>query len=112
MTRPRRRSSIAPRRPFIRDSNDFATADPPADGKWGYYAVNYYGFMQWDGVGNIPATQRRQLENLVNGAHAVNRRIRIFANPDTVDFWREARLAHADFVNTDKLAELAAAFAP
>ena len=99
-------------RPFVRDSNDFAASDPQADGKWGYYAVNYYSYMQWDGVGNIPATQRRQLENLVNGAHAAGRRIRIFASPDTTDFWREARLAHCDFVNTDKLAELAAAFAP
>ena len=74
--------------------------------------MNYYSYLQWDGVGNIPATQRRQLESLVNGAHAAGRRIRIFASPDTTDFWREARLAHVDFVNTDKLAELAAAFTP
>jgi hypothetical protein len=99
-------------RPYIRDSNDFSPSDPPADGKWGYYAVNYYTFMQWDGLGTVPATQRRQLENLVNGAHATGRRIRIYSNPDTVPYWNEARGAHADFVGTDKLAELAAAFAP
>ncbi|MDP2270174.1 MAG: hypothetical protein Q8N23_10215 [Archangium sp.] len=97
-------------RPYIRDSNSFSVNDPPADGKWGFYAVNYYAFMQWDGAGAIPATQRRQLENLINGAHATGRPIRLFANPDTTSYWSEAKAAHADFVNTDKLAELAAAF--
>lgn len=99
-------------RPYIRDSNDFSPSDAPADGKWGYYAVNYYSFMQWDGAGAIPTTQRKQLENLINGAHATGRRIRIFSNPDTAGYWTAARDAHVDFVNTDKLSELAAAFAP
>ena len=83
-----------------------------ADGRWGYYAVNYYSLMQWDGAGAIPTTQRKQLENLVNGAHATGRHIRIFSNPDTAGYWTAAREAHVDFVNTDKLSELAAAFAP
>ena len=99
-------------RPYIRDSNSFSANDPPADGKWGYYAVNYYSFMQWDGAGTIPTTQRKQLENLINGAHANGRRIRLFSNPDTAAYWAAAKDAHADFVNTDKLAELAAAFTP
>lgn len=99
-------------RPYTRDSNSFSPNDPPADGKWGFYAVNYYSFLQWDGQGAIPATQRRQLENLVNGAHATGRPLRIYASPDTAGFWAEARAAHADFVNTDKLAELNAAFTP
>lgn len=99
-------------RPYIRDSNSFSASDPPADGKWGYYALNYYSFMQWDGAGAIPATQRRQLENLVNGVHATGRRVRLFANPDTTGLWMEERAAHADFVNTDQLAALAGAFAP
>lgn len=99
-------------RPYTRDSNSFSVNDPPADGKWGFYAVNYYAFMQWDGAGAMPATQRRQLENLINGAHATGRPIRLFANPDTASYWAEAKAAQADFVNTDKLAELAAAFTP
>jgi hypothetical protein len=99
-------------RPFIRDSNSYAVTDAAADGRWGFYAVNYYAFMQWDGQGTIPATQRRQLTNLVNGAHATGRKLRIFASPDTKDFWLAAREAGVDFVNTDKLADLAQAFAP
>lgn len=98
-------------RPYIRDSNSYSPDDPRADGKWGFYAVNYYAFLAWNGVDPMPAAQRRQLENLVNGVHAKQRALRIFANPDTPAFWREARAAGVDFVNTDQLAELAAAFA-
>jgi hypothetical protein len=99
-------------RPYIRDSNSYAPTDPAADGRWAYSAVNYYAFMQWDGQGTIPATQRRQLQNLVNGVHASGRKLRLFANPDTQAYWLEARAAGVDFVNTDKLADLAQAFAP
>lgn len=100
----------APRR-FARDSNDFKSTDVPADGKWRAYAVNYFAFMQWDGNGNLPITQKRQLENLVNGAHASGRVIRIFSNPDTPEYWRAAKAAGVDFVNTDKLEQLAQTFA-
>jgi len=93
-------------RTFTRDSNDYSPSDPPADGKWSAYAVSYYGFMQWDGKGDIPPTQRRQLENLVNGAHLLNRRIRIYASQDAPAYWRAAKAAHLDFVNADDLTGL------
>ena len=95
-------------RPFARDSNSYARSDPPADGKWVAYAVNYFAFMQWPGDGTIPAAQRRQLENLVNGAHATGRTIRLYANPDGEAYWQAAKAAGVDFINTDQLAELAA----
>ncbi|PZR14910.1 MAG: hypothetical protein DI536_08995 [Archangium gephyra] len=103
-------SRAAPRR-FARDSNDYKTTDGAADGRWRAYAVNYWAFMQWDGNGKLPITQQRQLENLVNGAHANGRVIRIFSNPDTPGYWRAAKAAGVDFVNTDQLEQLAQTFA-
>lgn len=94
-------------RPYARDSNDYSPMDPAADGKWATYAVNYFSFMQWTGDGEIPRAQMRQLENLVNGAHATGRSIRIYASPDSNAYWQAAKAAHVDFINTDKLAELA-----
>jgi hypothetical protein len=98
-------------RPYTRDSNSYAPTDAPADGKWSAYAVSYWSFMQWDGAGAIPRAQARQLENLVNGAHAVGRRIRIYASPETADYWRAAKAAHVDFIGADDLSGLAAAVA-
>ena len=53
----------------------------------------------------------KQLENLVNGAHANGRVIRLFANPDTPEYWRAAKAAGVDFINTDNLEGLAQVFA-
>lgn len=98
-------------RPFARDSNTYKPDDAPADGRWRAYAVNYWALMQWDGQGAIPVTQRKQLENLVNGAHANGRVLRLFANPDTPEYWRAAKAAGVDFINTDNLEGLAQVFA-
>ncbi len=97
-------------RPYTRDSWDFSNDDAPADGKWGYYSLNYGDFLQWDGRSPMPPSEREQLRNLVNGAHALRRPIRLYANPDTAAFWSEAKAAHVDFVNTDKLSRLSAEF--
>lgn len=99
-------------RPYVRDSNSYSVEDPPADGRWAFYAVNYFNFLAWDGTAPMPPTQRRQLQNLVNGVHATGRALRIYANPDTPAYWLEALDAGVDFVNTDDLPGLSAAFAP
>ena len=99
-------------RPYTRDSHRFSPDDPYADGKWGYYSLPYSRFMRWNGHGPIPDSEREQLENLVNGAHALGRPIRLYANPDTPEYWAAARDAHMDFVNTDKLRELSSVSAP
>ncbi len=99
-------------RPFARDSNDYSPSDPRADGKWGTYAVSYASFFTWDGRGTLPASQKRQLDNLVNGAHTLGRRLRIYANPETPEYWKAAKAAKVDFIGGDDLAALAAAVAP
>jgi hypothetical protein len=99
-------------RPYTRDSHKFAVDDPPVDGKWGYYSLPYSSFMRWDGKGTIPDSERAQLENLVNGAHALGRPIRLYGNPETTEYWNAAKDAHMDFINTDKLRELEEAIVP
>jgi hypothetical protein len=99
-------------RPYARDSNSYSPNDPPADGKWVTYAVNYFSFMSWPGDGEMPAAQQKQLKNLIDGAHATGRTLRIFSSPDSASYWLPARDAHLDFVNTDKLSELATSFSP
>lgn len=98
----------APRR-WARDSNSYSVNDPAADGRWVTYAVNYFSFFSWPGGGGeLPTAQRKQLQNLVDGAHAKGRTLRIYGGPDEVAWWTAAKEAHVDFIGTDKLAELAA----
>ena len=97
-------------RAWIRDSNDYSADDPPGDLRWGYYAVNYYSFLSWVGDGaSMPAAQRRQLENLVNGAQAKGRKLRVYSSPDVPAYWTTARDLGMDFVGADDLAGLRSA---
>jgi hypothetical protein len=96
-------------RPWARDSNSYRPDDPPADAKWGAYALNYNGFLSWNGVGAMPDSQRRQLRNLVNGVHRTGRQLRLFACPETREWWLEAKAAGVDFIGGDDLAGIAQA---
>ena len=93
---------------WIRDSNDYAATDSQADLRWGYYAVNYYSFLSWPGDGAIPVAQKKQLKNLIDGAHAKGRKLRIYSSPDAPEYWRAARELGLDFLNADDLTGLRA----
>ncbi len=93
-------------RPYARDSNSYKPDDAAADGKWRAYAVPYFGFFTWNGQGDMPESEVRQLRNLVNGAHRNGRIIRIYASPETPAYWRAAKEAGLDFIGTDDLAGL------
>lgn len=94
---------------WIRDSNDYAADDPMADTRWGYYAVSYWSFLSWPGDGDaMPAAQKKQLKNLIDGAHAKGRKLRIYASPDAPAYWKAARELGLDFLNADDLAGLRA----
>jgi hypothetical protein len=97
-------------RAWIRDSNDYSPNDPPADTRWGYYAVNYFTFLTWAGDGaTMPRAQKVQLKNLIDGARLTGRRLRIYSSPETPAYWAAARELGLDFISTDDLTGLRAA---
>lgn len=97
-------------RPYAQDSNAYRPDDPAADARWTAYALSYGAFLSWSGVGEPPPEQQRQLANLVHGAHAKGRWLRLFGCPETAAWWRAARRAGVDFVGGDDLAGIAAVF--
>ncbi|MDY3559127.1 phosphatidylinositol-specific phospholipase C/glycerophosphodiester phosphodiesterase family protein [Gemmata sp. JC673] len=63
--------------------------------------------FKWDGTGAMPDAERAKLRELVAKAHKQGRKVRFWAAPETSEAWKELLAAGADFINTDKLAELA-----
>lgn len=91
------------RRRAIRDSNDFSPDDPPGDSRWGYYALNWSAYLDWNGAGAIPQAQSERLACIVNAAHRLGRKVRFYNAPDREEVW-DAWIDHGvDFLHTDDL---------
>lgn len=63
--------------------------------------------FKWDGTGAMPDAERKKLRDLVAKAHKQGRKVRFWATPETEAVWKELLAAEVDFLNTDKLADLA-----
>jgi glycerophosphoryl diester phosphodiesterase len=102
----------------VRDSNSFHADDPPADGRWTWYAlpwgdaVGWYTALTWDGTGQVPATVSSRLRGLVRAAHRGGRRLRLYEVPERTAAWSAALAAGVDLVSTDRLTEMRAFLAP
>lgn len=83
---------------------DLASNPPPA--LVPLVSDNWTKHFTWRGVGPLPLEQRNQLREVVERTHAQNRRLRLWAAPDTESGWRELAEAGVDLINTDKLSEL------
>jgi len=102
-------------RKACRDADDYASDDPPADNRWRAYALSWGSYSAWDGHGTIPEKERARLACITEGAHQKGRTVRLYATPETKEYWRIALELGVDFVNTDQLGELSsflASYAP
>jgi glycerophosphoryl diester phosphodiesterase len=82
------------------DSKSPTTLMPMISDAW---SANFH----WQGVGQMPASDRAKLRDYVKRAHAGGRVIRFWAAPENEEVWREMRAAGADLINTDQLDRLA-----
>lgn len=89
-----------------RDSNRFSERDPPADGRWTWYALRWGDHFTWDGNRTMPDAERLRLRALVDAVHGKGRKLRLYHTPETEAFWTEALAAGVDLLGTDHLAPL------
>jgi hypothetical protein len=90
-------------RPFARDSNDLAL-DTEADASVIASALNFGAYVgSWNGEGDPPEAMSRQCACVVERAHAVGRKVRLFGGPDTPASWTFQLDHGVDFVNADDL---------
>lgn len=63
----------------------------------------YHQFFKWNGIGRMPAKQKKLLQELVKNAHAHGREIRFYAAGNNKKIWRELLDAGVDWINVDDL---------
>lgn len=69
---------------------------------------NWRTHFNWNGVGSIPAEERKKLKYIVETAHLKGRRVRFWGTPDERSpareaIWRELMSIGVDLINTDDL---------
>jgi len=81
--------------------------DKKALKKVGLISENYYKFAMWNGKGEIADNQRAALVSVINKAHEMGKPFRFWATPDTEASWKLFMEIGVDYINTDKVEELA-----
>lgn len=68
---------------------------------------SWFSLFRWYGTGLMTRTDREKLSTLIEQAHTEGRTIRFWAAPDNPAGWEVCWRSGVDYLNTDKLAELA-----
>lgn len=71
------------------------------------FSDNLKAYTRWNGMGIIPAAERKTIDSLVSVAHRLNKKIRFWNAPDIINTWYHLMRLHADWINTDHVAESA-----
>lgn len=71
------------------------------------FSDNLKAYTRWNGMGIIPAAERKTIDSLVSVAHRLNKKIRFWNAPDIINTWYQLMRLHADWINTDHVAESA-----
>lgn len=70
---------------------------------------NFRSYARWDGTGDVPDDDKAKLKRIIKRAHDTGCPIRFWNAPDTPEAWKKLHKLGIDIINTDKVAECAAA---
>jgi len=71
------------------------------------YSENFRTFSIWNGTGDIAEKEKIRLQNAIDSAHSLKKKIRFWNSPDNPDAWETFMEMGIDFINTDHIVELA-----
>ena len=71
------------------------------------YSENFRNFSTWNGSGDIIEEERIRLQNAIESAHSLKKKIRFWNSPDNPEAWNTFMDMGIDFINTDHIVELA-----
>jgi len=67
---------------------------------------NVNSFLTWTGEGEVDQEEKKNFIAFINKAHGENKKVRLWATPDTPEAWGFLLESGVDFINTDRLSDL------
>ena len=89
------------------DIDHMAGFTPQQFTKIGLISVPFDRYSKWNGAGELANDDAARITRTIDSAHAIGKKIRFFAIPDTSTCWKELIRLHADVIGTDHINELA-----
>ena len=74
----------------------------------GLFSNSFRDFSRWNGNGEMSADERKKIQDAVEKVHAAGKKVRFWAAPDGAHAWRVLMDLKIDYINTDRIEELAA----
>jgi len=69
-------------------------------------SCKYSSLISWKGRGQIPLFQQHRLKSLIEQAHSIGAKVRLWGSPDNTPVWNFLMRCGVDLINTDKLVNL------
>jgi hypothetical protein len=69
-------------------------------------SCRYSRLISWKGKGQIPSSDQQRLTALVDRAHAIGAKVRLWGSPDKTRVWNFLMSCGVDLINTDRLVAL------
>jgi hypothetical protein len=69
-------------------------------------SCRYSSLISWKGRGQILQFQQHRLKSLIERAHSIGAKVRLWGSPDNTPVWNFLMRCGVDLINTDKLVDL------
>ena len=73
----------------------------------GMISSSFESYSRWRGIGEFPAKDRARLQADISRAHTAGKKVRLWAIPDLPAAWDLMKQLGVDYINTDKIDQLA-----
>lgn len=73
----------------------------------GLFSANFRDYTKWNGKGHISEGEFDVVRGVINKVHGLNKQIRFWGNPDNINTWYAFMNMGVDYINSDRIEELA-----
>ncbi len=72
----------------------------------GLISQAFQKYSKWNGEGPILEKDKKKIQKMIDDAHNLGKKVRIWATPDNINSWKTMMALGVDYLNTDKVREL------